>query len=83
MLVLQLPEKRLATAYFFAENDQLVAHSAAQTLRKADQGYELLVPLSEYHASNPPKVAGILVLTGEDKLVRSYSIEFSTSKNIK
>jgi thiol:disulfide interchange protein DsbD len=80
-LVLQLPEKRIIKAYFFAENDKLVSHSDAQTLRKAESGYELLVPLSEYQAAKPSKIGGVLVLTDQDAMVRSYNIEFSASKN--
>ena len=80
---LSLPEKRISKAYFFSEDDKLVAHSKNQILKKAIDGYELLVPLSEYSTARPAKVRGVLTVTGDDSLVRSYEIELTSVSKTK
>lgn len=76
-LTISFAGANVSRAYFFAESESVVDHSAAQQLKSSAGGYELTIPVSPYAKSRPKVVKGILVLIKDDASVCGYQVELT------
>lgn len=79
-LALTFEGMEVEKAYFFADGQSVVDHSAPQRLERAPGGYRLLVPLSPYTKERPEKVTGVLALTNTNQPTRGFAIETAPTK---
>jgi thiol:disulfide interchange protein/DsbC/DsbD-like thiol-disulfide interchange protein len=71
---------RLDTVQFFPYEKNLISHAAKQTLKNAGNGYQLIIPRSQYLVDLPDSVSGILVSSsGWDGGDERESLVFSSA----
>ncbi len=68
-------QSTITSLEFFPDRNDLIVHSAAQTLRATDRGLELSIPKSEIQTGKVGSLSGILVVRDDQGKRRAFDVK--------